>query len=96
MATWKRKPQEQAGNYFFAGVCYLTAEVDRTVPKSEIHAILADLHKAVQEENGIDYLQVYESEDGTKVWVIDQVPKDELHEHPTEHNHYTILFPHEY
>ena len=93
---WTRQEQECKGNYWFAGACYLTAGVDADIPKDEIAAILLDLHRFIQQEQGIDYLQVYTRDDGTKLWIIDQVPRDELHEHPPEHNHYTILFPHEY
>lgn len=97
MATWKRLPQEKEGqNYFFAGQGYLTQGVDEDIPPAEIVQILADLHAFVQEKQGIDYLQVYEDENGNRLWIIDQVQRHELHEHPPEHNHFTILFPHEY
>ena len=97
MATWTRKLQEQEDqDYWFGGKCYLTAGVDSEIPKDEIAQILADLKAFVQEKQGIDYLQVYERDDGTVLWIIDQVPKSELSEHPSEHNHFTILYPHEY
>lgn len=94
--NWQRQEQECKGNYWFAGACYLTAAVDAEIPKDEIAAILTDLWQFVRQEQGIDYLQVYIREDGAKLFVIDQVPRDELHEHPIEHNHFTILYPSEY
>lgn len=94
---WKRKPQEKEGeNYWFAGTGYLTAGIDAEIPKGEIAEILADLHNFVREKQGIGYLQVYEDGNGNRIWVIDQVPRHELKDHPAEHNHFTILFPHEY
>src|SRR5215213_3801015 len=98
MATWKRLPQEENEDqdYWFKGAGYLTAEISSTIPPPEIAEILRDLHEFVREKQGIDYLQVYEREDGTRIWVIDQVPQHELKDHPPEHNHFTILYPHEY
>lgn len=93
---WERQQQETKGNYFFSGACYLTARVDAEIPKEEIAEIITDLLKFVRQEDGIDYLQVYVRNDGLKLWIIDQVPRNELHLHPIEHNHWTILFPEEY
>ncbi len=94
---WTRQPQEHEGqDYWFSGTSYLTAEVDATIPKDEIAEILTDLYRFVQQEKGADYLQVYERTDGTKLWIIDQVPRCEMHEHDPSHNHYTLLYPHEY
>lgn len=97
MATWTRLPQEREDqNYWFGGQGYLTAGIDAAIPKVEIVQILADLNAFVKEKQGIDYLQVYQDESGRKIFVIDQVPKDELHLHPPEHNHWTVLWNHEY
>lgn len=99
MATWKRQPQEQEGQDWFAGQVYATAGVSKEIPPDEIRAILTDLWEFVRQEQGIDYLQVYVNEEsGRKVWVIDQVTRTALQqgEHPPEHNYFTILFPEEY
>lgn len=97
MATWKRLPQEQEDeDYWFAGICILTRGVSSKLSHEEILWILNDLHEFVREEQGIDYLQVYEKDDGLRVWVIDQIRRVELNDHPAEHNHFTLLFLEEY
>lgn len=99
MSNWKRQPQEQKGDYWFAGNCYVTAGVNGEIPKIEIQEIITDLQKFVREQKGADYLQVYINEKtGGKIWVIDQVTKSELQDgtHPQEHNYFTVLFPEEY
>lgn len=99
---WARKPQEQEGDYFFAGSVYMTSGVQSTLEFHEILFIIADLRRAVKSENGLDYLQVYTHQDGRKVWVIDTLPKsrldsDELSQtEKVEHNYFTILLPEEY
>ncbi len=97
MAFWKRLPQEQEDqDYWFAGSCFLTSGVSSTLNSEEVLFILTDLYKFVKEKQGIDYLQVYERDDGLRVWVIDQIPRCELNDHPPAHNHFTLLFPEEY
>lgn len=96
---WVRKTQEKGGDYWFNGICYLTATINQTIPKQEIITILQDLHSFVESEQGIDYLQVYTNQEtGQVIWIIDQVTRQELKRgvQPAEHNYYTILFPDEY
>ena len=71
MATWKRLPQECPGDYFFSGQAIMTRGVEAALSPEEIAFIVADLHAFVQQEKGIDYLQIYESDDGHRVWCID-------------------------
>ena len=78
MATWTRKPQEVEGNYHFSGTFVVTAGVDKTIPKDEILEIYQDVQKFVKEQNGIDYLQVYENEKGEQLYFIDATPKDDF------------------
>ena len=100
--TWTRQPQECAGNYWFSGKIVATRGVNDTLSKADIKAILDNLFAFVQEQQGIDYLQSFIGSDGTKVWVIDQLTKDQLEgddytaEEKAEYNYCTILFPHEY
>ncbi|WP_422005381.1 hypothetical protein [Roseivirga pacifica] len=99
---WARKPQEQEGDYFFAGSVFMTSGVQSTLESQEILSIIADLRRAVKSENGLDYLQVYSHQDGRKVWIIDTLPKsrldsDELSQtEKVEHNYFTILLSEEY
>ena len=102
MATWKRLPQECTGDYFFSGQAVMTRGVEAMLSPEEIAFIVADLHTFVQQENGIDYLQVYESDDGHRVWVIDQLRqsiKDSgefTPEQLAELDYWTMLLPGEY
>jgi len=99
MANWIRQPQETTGDYWFSGQGYLTRGVDTEIPKVEIIQILDDLRRFVQQEQGIDYLQVYVNEStGRKVWVIDQLTRLQIRsgEFSPGDNHFTILFPEEY
>ena len=73
MATWKRKAQECAGDYHFDGRGVMTQGVANELTSFEIADIYADLQTAVETEDGLDFLQVYESDDGRRVWCICQL-----------------------
>ena len=102
MATWKRLPQECPGDYFFSGRALMTRGVEAALSPEEIAFIVADLQALVQQENGIDYLQSFEADDGRRVWCIDQLRqsvKDSgefTPEQLAEYDHWTILLPEEY
>ena len=102
MATWKRLPQECEGQYFFSGQASMTLGVEAALSPEEIAFIVADLHAFVQQEIGADYLQVYESDDGHRVWCIDQLRQsikdsgDFTPEQLAELDYWTILRPDEY
>lgn len=95
---WNRKPQEVPGKYFFSGNFYATQGVVRELSREEIQQIYADVRNFVTQENGIDYLQVYEHPDGRKVWLIDQLDEQMIAsgDYAPEHNHCTMLLPEEY
>ena len=96
--TWTRKPQESSGKYFFSGKCYATQGVQAVLSQEEIYFIYLDVKKFVTQENGIDYLQVYECTDGRKVWLIDQLDESMIAsgDFAPEDNHCTMLLPEEY
>ncbi len=102
MATWKRLPQECEADYFFSGQAVMTRGVEAMLSPEEIAFIVADLHAFVQQEIGADYLQIYESDDGHRVWCIDQLRqsiKDSgefTPEQLAEYDHWTMLLPEEY
>ena len=100
MAKWTRKPQEQKGNYHFSGTFLVTARVDEEIPKSETIAIYEDILRAVQENNGLDYFQVYQDEKGRKLYLIDATSKDrfdsgECDPNDIEYNNCVLCFPEE-
>lgn len=98
MLTWTRKPQETFGTYFFSGTLYTTQGVQAALAYDEILTIYQDVQAFVKQENGIDYLQVYECSDGRKVWLIDQLDQEmiESREFNPEDNHCTMILPEEY
>ena len=99
---WKRRPQEQKGDYYFNGTMYCTTKVMNAIGLEIVSAIVHDLKARAKAEQGIDYLQVYERNDGLKIFCIDQLSKkmmesgDYTPEEISEYNHFTILFPEEY
>lgn len=95
---WKRLPQEVNGDYWFSGKLFLTRTVSNSIPTKEIHAIVDDVRAFVEENQGIDYLQVYENNEGDKLFFIDQLSKRMIatKEFAEEDNHATLLYSYEY
>lgn len=95
---WQRKPQEKPGTYFFSGQFYVTRGVQASLTPEEILAIYKDVLAFVKQENGIDYLQVYENEDGRVVWIIDQLNQEMIAsgDFLPQYNYCTMLLPTEY
>ena len=80
----------------------MTRGVQDALSPEEIAFIVADLHAFVQQEMESDYLQGYESDDGHRVWCIDQLRqsiKDSgefTPEQLAELDYWTMLRPDEY
>ncbi len=98
MTIWVRKEQEQEGTYQFNGTMYVTKGVLATLSPPEILAIYLDIQKIVTEKGGVDYLQIYVSSNGGKVYFIDQLNKEMIESGAflPEDNHCTLLLPEEY
>lgn len=98
MATWTRKPQEQAEKYYFDGRAVMTAGVARELSPEDVAFIYAALMVAVLEEDGLDYLQVYASDDGRVVWCLCQLnlSMKASGEYGPEDDVWTMLLPSEY
>jgi hypothetical protein len=102
MADWTRQPQEQDGNYFFAGRMYMTRRIAAELPPEEIHAIVRDLQTFVADSGGVDYLQVYVSEDDRKIFCIDQLSRPMIEgdsyseKQIAAYDYWTMLFAEEY
>ena len=102
MVKWTRRPQECAGDYFFNGRAHMTRGIAEEVPMEEVLSIIADLKAFVAEKNGIDYLQVFDSDDGRVIFCIDQLSRsmiesgDYTDDQIREHNHWIIMYAHEY
>jgi hypothetical protein len=80
----------------------MTQGVAHALIPEEIAWIIADLKRAVSPNDGVDYLQVYECDDGRRIWAIDQLSKsmlagdDYTDEQKVEFNYFTLLLPEEY
>ncbi len=99
MEKWKRKPQEQEGEYYFSGKFYTTQGVQAILSPEEILSIYNDVQQMVVEQEGIDYLVVYIHEDsGQKLFFIDQLNKGmiESGDYLPEYNHCTLMLASEY
>ncbi len=100
--NWQIQPQEREGDYFFDGKILMTSEVANTLTPEEISAIIVRVKMNVIAMDGLDYLQVFKSDDGLKIYVIDQLSKsmlegdDYTEEQKEEYHYFTILFSHEY
>ena len=99
---FKRKPQEKAGTYTFSGKASITSGAQDVLSPDELVFILGDVQAFARSEDGIDYLQVYEHEDGRRIWCIDQLNRqmkesgDYTPEQIEEFDHWTILLPEEH
>ncbi len=102
MARWTHQPQERPGDYFFSGRGFIAAGVNRALTPIEIARIAALIRRAVRENNGLDYLQVFKCVDGHTVWAIDQLSQsmkkggDYTPEQIKEYDYWTLLLPEEY
>ena len=102
MATWTRQPQEREGDYFFSGRGLMTAGVNHDLTPLEIAWITSNLKRAIHENNGLDYLQVFKCDDGRTVWAIDQLSQSMKEgdgytpDQIKEYDYWTLLLPEEY
>ena len=93
---WHYQKQEQEGDYWFGGKIYMTANIQTQIPNHELQAIILFLKMLALKQKGLDYLQVFKTNDGTKIFVIDQITRQQIASSPPDYNHFTILFPYEY
>jgi hypothetical protein len=98
MADWTRQRQERSGSYLFCGSLFCTAQVEQELSRCEILSIYHDVRAFAENKEGIDYLQVYNDEQGRKLFFIDQLNKEmiESGHFENEHNHCTLMFSWEY
>lgn len=95
---WEHQPPEQEGDYWFNGKLFFTNQIQADLLELELIAIITYLQTLALERKGIDYLQVFINEDGDKIFVIDQITKQQV-ENPEvkeEYHYATILYSHEY
>ena len=80
----------------------MTVGVEHALEMTDVFKVSADLPRAVLENDGPDYLRVFECEDGRIVWAIDQLSKsmkegdDYTPEQVGEYDYWTMLLPDEY
>ena len=94
---WELQPQECEGTYRFDGKFLVTRGVKETLSDNLIASIYLTIKLKAQEENGVDYLQVFKHpQTGKKLFFIDQLNDEMKKEHPSEHNYCTLMFSNEY
>lgn len=95
---WVRKQQEQEGTYRFSGAFFVTRGVQSKVRPEDIAAIYFEIQTLVQENNGLDYLQVFENGKGDRLFFIDQCNPEMMQDEAfkPEDNYCTLLFNYEY
>lgn len=71
MATWTRKPQEVSGTQRFTSRMVVTRAADATLMPGELGGLCELLWRDVAAHDGLDYLQVFEADDGRVIWCID-------------------------
>ena len=103
MATWTRQLQEQEGTFLFSGLFTCTAHVKAQLTDDEIHSIYTEIQKAVKENNGLDYLQVFidEEEEERRLFLIDSMNQEAIESELYDTsdplvNYYTLMFANEY
>ena len=95
MAIWTRQPEPRKGNYFFNGGFKISPAVYAELDEEEILQIQIDLRQHVIENNGVYDKQVYRSDDGRELWVVDQYSRDQFHYVSPKENCYEVFFKHE-
>ena len=80
----------------------MTSGVDQLLTREDVFCNDLVLSRAVMQKDGLDYLQVFECDDGRIVWAIDQLSKsmkengDYTPEQVGEYDYRTMLLPEEY
>src|SRR4028118_1804603 len=98
MNIWTAKPQEKKGTYLFNGAFLATKKVAEQLSLQEILFLHQDVVIRAHCAGGLDYLQVYENQDGRRLFFIDQLNKEmvESGDYDDEYHHCTLLFAEEY
>ena len=93
---WHYQTQEQDGDYWFDGMVIVTATIKAEIPEAELQAIIIFLRELAQQKKGLDYLQRFKLEDGTKIYVIENLSRSQSEIYAPEYHYCTILYPFEY
>ena len=95
---WQRQPQECDGDYHFDGQIYATCGITEQLPNSDVFQIVSDVRRAVSEQMGLDYLQVFKNGEGEKIYFIDNLSRQQVESgvYPKEEHYATLMFAHEY
>lgn len=96
MAKWTLRPQERSGTYRFNGRMYITQAVAEAIKIDELMTLLFCIEILVWKYRGLDYLQVFESDTGLRLYFIDQLNDEMKATSPRSHNFATVLFDWEY
>lgn len=101
MITWTRQPQKQEGTYLFSGLFTCSDQVSYFLTDDEIRSIYTEIQKAVKENNGLDSIQTFISQDERKLFLIDSMNHEaiesELYDSKDPFvNYCTLMFSYEF
>ena len=98
VASWTHLPQERDGDYFFDGRALMTSGVQEALSADEVLWVVKTLRRFVRRHSGADYLQVFECDDGRKVWCICQLSQSMKvsGDYVFDDDYWTMLLPDEY
>jgi len=71
MSTWTRKAQQTDGPHQFKTRTVITRAAQAAITSAELLHLSTMLRQAITDNDGLDYLQVFESDDGRVIWCID-------------------------
>ena len=75
MSKWTRQPQEVEGDYFFEGTLVCTPGAGSLLGILDVLQIMHELRRAARDNDGLDYLQVYKTAKGEKIWIMDALSR---------------------
>ena len=99
LKDWEHQPQEVKGTCFFSGQFYITKGIQELLKAEEITEIYLYVKEKAEQENGLDYLQVFKHKTkGTKLFFIDQLNTEmkETGQYLPEYDYCTLMLASEY
>ena len=95
---WKHMLQEQPGSYQFSGPLYVTDTVAATIHLEDILSLFLFVREFVEAHGGAEQIQIFESEAGDRLYLIDQLSPEMLasSRYKEADNFCTLLYSSEY
>lgn len=94
--NYQKQKCDRDCDYWFDGTVMLTEAIQNQIPEDELQAIIIFLRMLAEQEKGLRYLQIFTLDDGTKIYVFDQLSRSQSEIYAPEYHYCTILFPWQY